>query len=502
MRLLKNAADPDHLLNPGKLLDTPVLDSNLRYGAEYRSHAWKSNLSFAGEGGLELAIEQCNGQGVCRQDIGVMCPSYQATREEMHSTRGRANLLRALIRAEAMGNGPSSNVRGLASFDPEKVEFAARALDLCLACKGCKSECPSGVDLAKLKFAFQAEYYKTHPRQLRDYVFGYFHIAAAIASSVAPLTNAIMDVPALKNTVARILGITDRRPFPKFSNRRAQYERSRPGNPKIIFLPDAFSRYVEPDVEQAALDILSKCGYDVRILPMTGAGATFLSKGFIDQARRHAARILDALNQLDPSQEACIVGIEPPEIYCLKHDHVDLLPDREAEIKSRARNVWPLDEYLLRSAEFSLLRVVKMAGLAEGIGSYPRKVCFHPHCHQRAEGLSEDGLPTGTAATLELLRSCGFDVEVMNTGCCGMAGTFGYEAEHFDLSMKVGELKLFPQLREMQNRRSEIEHPNSLVVSSGAACRMQIQQGTGLAAIHPILLVAEVLNEATTYVKT
>jgi hypothetical protein len=138
MRLLKNAADPDHLLNPGKLLDTPMLDSNLRYGAEYRSHAWKSNLSFASEGGLELAIEQCNGQGVCRQDIGVMCPSYQATREEMHSTRGRANLLRALIRAEAMENGPSSNIRGLASFDPEKVESAARAHDLCLGCKGCK----------------------------------------------------------------------------------------------------------------------------------------------------------------------------------------------------------------------------------------------------------------------------------------------------------------------------------------------------------------------------
>ena len=347
MRLLKHAADPDNLLNPGKIIDPPKMDVNLRYGAEYKAQTWSSSLSFANKGGMDVAIEQCNGQGVCRKDTGVMCPSYQATRDETHSTRGRANLLRALIGGPLTVDGGWSAVHGLSSFDPAKVEAAAKALDLCLACKGCKAECPSGVDMAKLKFAFQAEYYKTHRRQLRDYIFGYFHIAAGFASSVAPISNAMMEIPVVKKVFANILGITDKRPFPKFVNRRSRIGRpvaegvSRPGrdNPngkKAIFVPDAFSRYIEPETEQAALDILSRCGYDVHVLPVIGAGATFLSKGFIDEAGRHAAKVLDALNEIDPAREVSIVGIEPPEIYCLKHDYVDLLSQREDEIH-RAR---------------------------------------------------------------------------------------------------------------------------------------------------------------------
>src|SRR3990172_557930 len=160
MRMLKHAADPNNILNPGKIIDAPKMDVNLRYGVDYQTRVWDSNLSFARNGGLAIAIEQCNGQGVCRKDTGVMCPSYQATREEMHSTRGRANLLRAMI-SGPMGSGlPTAN--GLLSFDKKRVEAAAAALDLCLACKGCSSECPSGVDMPKLKFAFQSEYYKTH----------------------------------------------------------------------------------------------------------------------------------------------------------------------------------------------------------------------------------------------------------------------------------------------------------------------------------------------------
>ncbi len=160
--------------------------------------------------------------------------------------------------------------------------------------------------------------------------------------------------------------------------------------------------------------------------------------------------VLDLLNQIDPENQAPIVGIEPPEIYCLKHDYLDLLPQREDEIQRRVNHAWLLDEFLLRSSEFSALRIGTNAGLAPGNkNSSFEKVTFHPHCHQRAEGPSADGLPSGTNATLELLRSCGYEVELMDTGCCGMAGTFGYEAEHYDLSMKVGELKLFPELRAL-----------------------------------------------------
>lgn len=485
MRMLKTAADPGNLLNPGKILDAPKMDENLRYGAQHKMQVWNSSLSFAGRGGLDVAIEQCNGQGLCRKETGVMCPSYQATRDEMHSTRGRANLLRALF----SNYGLRKTITGMPN--DELTNATAHALDLCLACKGCKAECPSGVDMAKLKFAFQAEYYKTHRRQLRDYVFGNFHTAAGLASSVAPFANAMMEIPTMKNLVAAILGITAKRPFPKFSNRRASV-RVVPGKgrPKIIFLPDAFSKYIEPEVEQAAFDVLSKCGYDVHVLPVIGAGATFLSKGFVLESRQHARRVLDALYQIDPTNEAAVVGIEPPEIYCLKHDYLDLLPQMEKEITPRMEKVWFLDEFLLRSDQFRSLRVGTWGEVAEPNNNLAaKKIRFHPHCHQRAEGPVDDGIASGTSATLELLRACGYDVELMDTGCCGMAGTFGYESEHYDLSMKVGELKLFPQLREWKT-----QNDGSSIASSGAACRMQIEQGVGVKAVHPLMLIANSLK--------
>jgi FAD/FMN-containing dehydrogenase/Fe-S oxidoreductase len=485
MRMLKTAADPEHLLNPGKIFDAPKMDQNLRYGAQYKMQVWNANLSFANRGGLDVAIEQCNGQGVCRKDTGVMCPSYQATREEMHSTRGRANLLRALI----TNYGLRSTFKGMPN--DELTNATAHALDLCLACKGCKAECPSGVDMAKLKFAFQAEYYKTHRRQLRDYMFGNFHTAAGLASSIAPFVNALMEIPTMKNLVAAMLGITAKRPFPKFSSQRASV-RVAPGEgrPKIIFLPDAFSKYIEPEVEQTAFDVLSRCGYDVHVLPVIGAGATFFSKGFVMEARQHARRVLDALYRIDPTNEAAVVGIEPPEIYCLKHDYLDLIPQMEKEITARTEKVWFLDEFLLRSDEFRSLRVGTWDKVAEPNNNLTtKKIRFHPHCHQRAEGPVDDGIASGTSATVELLQSCGYDVELMDTGCCGMAGTFGYESEHYDLSMKVGELKLFPQLRALK-----AQNDGSLIVSSGAACRMQIEQGTSVQAIHPLMLIANSLN--------
>ena len=510
MRSLKQAADPYKLLNPGKIIDAPKMDSNLRYGTDYQTQIWDSNLSFTRNGGLELAIEQCNGQGVCRKDTGVMCPSYQATREEMHSTRGRANLLRAFISSpmslRVERSNPPMNDEAPAPGASAGVEHSVfQALDLCLACQGCKAECPSGVDMAKLKYAFQAEYYKTHQRQWRDYVFGYFHEVAALASSIAPVSNALLEIPFIKNLVAQILGITTHRSFPKFVTRQTRILTNEPRGhgEKIIFVPDVFSHYIEPEVERAALDMLMKCGYDVRILPVVGAGASFLSKGFVDEARHHGEKVLEVLNQVDPAGEASVVGLEPPEIYLLKHDYVDLLPERAEEIEPRVGKIWLLDEFLLRSDEFNLLRVVTLAE-KDKTEDTPTKnieiaspwarndtmnIVFHPHCHQRAEGLSPDGFPTGTNATLELLRSCGYEVALTDTGCCGMAGTFGYEAEHYDLSMKIGELKLFPTLRQ-----SAFENRQSQIVSTGAACRMQIRQGTGLEAVHPILLVQSSLE--------
>ena len=486
MRTLKGAADPENLLNPNKMFDAPPMDTHLRYGTNHRAQAWTPGIDFSRNGGLVTAIEQCNGQGVCRKDSGVMCPSFQATRDEQNSTRGRANLLRALIaRPNIEYRISRSDTRYL-----ELQKSVYEALDLCLACKGCKAECPSGVDMAKLKFAFEAEYYKKHRRPLRDYLFGYFHVTAKLFSSVAPLINFATEISWVKNLSAKILEITPKRPFPKFSSKRAHV--SRTASPtyvrqKVIFLSDPFSRYVEPKVEQAAFDVLTMLGFDVQVLPVVSAGAALLSKGFLGAARHHAERVLSALDRIDPEALLPIIGIEPSEIYSLKHDYPDLLSDRKQEIGKRIENIWLMEEFLIRSKSFLDLRV---AGKAQNKNNKPlHKVRFQPHCHQRAEGPSDDGLPGGVNATLEVLRACGYEVDMIDAGCCGMAGTFGYESGHYALSMRVGELKLFPVIRQVK-----IEDPKSEIVSTGAACRMQIEQGAGTRAIHPIMLVAEVLT--------
>lgn len=469
MRGLKQAADPQHLLNPGKIPDAPRMDKDLRFGSDYSAAGWKPGLGFEGSGGLVTAIEQCNGQGVCRKTDGLMCPSFQATRDEMHSTRGRANLLRALISQGARGIPQSTRHRR------EMTEAVAGALDLCLACKGCKAECPSGVDMAKLKFAFDAEYYKSHRRPLRDYVFGYFHVVAGALATIAPIANRAMHNSLLRRMAARILGITPRRPFPNFARRRASIhpvdtDRRR----SVIFLPDAYTRYVEPEVEQAAFDLLGNLGYPIRILPIVGAGAALMSKGFLAGARRHAGMVLDRLARYDPQGVMPIVGIEPPEIYALKHDYFDLLPERKEEISIRSRNTWLLDEFLVRGDIQASLRVATNNG----------QILFQPHCHQRAEDPAPDGLPNGTRATMELLRISGYEVDLIEAGCCGMAGTFGYETEHYQLSQQVGELKLFPRVRQKGD---------ALIASSGAACRMQIEQGAGAPVEHPIVLAARAI---------
>jgi FAD/FMN-containing dehydrogenase/Fe-S oxidoreductase len=504
MRLLKDAADPNHILNPGKIVNAEKMDANLRYGVDYRTRAWTPNLSFAREGGFELAVEQCNGQGVCRKATGVMCPSFQATREEMHSTRGRANLLRSLFTQHAVRNTSYSVLRS-----DELMESTFQALDLCLACKGCKAECPSGVDMAKLKYEFENEYYKSHRRPLRDYVFGYFHVVAKLLSHVAPVANGLMEFPSAKRLIAKTLGLAEERALPRIVKWRevdrhtgtqvlATKTTGGTERKRIIFLPDMFSRYVEPQVEEAALEVLIMCGYDVRVLPVVGAGASLLSKGFVDAARRHARKTLELLNQLDPAREAVIVGVEPPEVYLLKNDYVGLLPEREEEINQRGKNIWLVDEFLLRSSEFDDRRAARLGKqnpsqdseqiqdgkrLLRRFASRNDKLYFHPHCHQRAEGPSADGVASGAKASVELLRACGFEVELSDAGCCGMAGTFGFEAEHYALSMKIFERVV---RRGIESGEWKVEDEKSSIVSTGAACRMQVRHGSGVEARHTI----------------
>ena len=463
MRMLKQAADPHNLLNPKKMLDAPPMDTHLRYGEKYHAQAWTSALHFEHDHGLAGAIEHCNGQGVCRKATGVMCPSFQATRDEAFSTRGRANLLREFIsRPKTMDDGRLSAVHA--------------SLDLCLACKGCTSECPSGVDMPQLKYEFMHEYYKTNRRPLHDYLFGYFHVTAKLLAPVAPLANTFMQMKWSSKLIAKVIGITDKRPFPVFSSVRAKPQnRGNTERKTVLFLSDVFSQYLEPEVAQAAFDILNFVGYDVKVLSSVGSGASLLSKGFIEEARRHAEKVLSEIKSLGGGADISVVGCEPPEVYCLKHEYVSLLPERRAEIESIANDVWLVDEFLLRVGNLVELSKTEAA---------KTKVTFHPHCHQRAEGLADDGLPSGTSATVEMLKRAGFDVDLIDAGCCGMAGTFGYDAEHYELSMQVGELGVLPKIR---NAEAEMQK----TVSTGSACRLQIKQGAGVKAVHPLVLVRD-----------
>ncbi len=474
-RLLKRAADPRHILNPHNLLNAPPMDTHLRYGPDYHAQGWDSPLSFARQGGLARAIEQCNGQGVCRKDGGVMCPSFQATREEMYATRGRANLLRAMIR------------RGAGNLPPEQVK---PALDLCLACKGCQAECPSGVDMAKLKYAFLHQYHKTHARPLRDYLFGYIHVLVPLPArlGLGGLFNWVSGQTWARRALQSVFGIAAQRPLPQFGKRSKTPTLNRPDTPAIetaLYLPDAFTRYFEPGIERAALQVLAAC--QVRVLPLRalGAGRTLLSKGFLDAARQHAERLLDDIRRLDPHGALPVIGLEPAELYTLRDDLRDLLPARADEIASLAARAWMLDEYLLRPGPNGAPRINRLRLL-----NTPLSVALHGHCYQKAQPPAPDGLPTGQAASVALLQAAGCQVQVVDSGCCGMAGAFGYEAEHYAVSMQIGERSLLPAARQaVQDGRT--------LAAAGASCRSQIADGAGAAACHPIVILAERLGETS-----
>jgi FAD/FMN-containing dehydrogenase/Fe-S oxidoreductase len=481
MQLLKQAADPHNLLNPGKMLDAPPLDTNLRYGDVYQAQAWPPALNFDRNNQLAGAIEQCNGQGVCRKDSGVMCPSFQATREEVNSTRGRANLLRGLI------NVPYSqrDLRG------EMQEAVYGALDLCLACKGCKAECPSGVDMAKLKYEFQNEYYKLHRRKLRDYLFAYIGPLAKIGAPFGTLIDWGMERRFVRRIVDPVFRLAKNRELPKFAPNHLSFvgaHSSSDTSETIILLRDTFTHFFEPEIEQAVSKVLAACGIEVKVLPYYGAGRTLISKGFIEPARRHAKRILEVMRTLDPDGKLPILGIEPSELYTLRDEFLDLLPEHRDEVEALGARAWLVDEFLVRpSGNTNELRITN---ILDNLQYYQHpKILLHGHCYQKAQPPAPDGFPIGQGASAELLRAVGYEVEIIPSGCCGMAGAFGYEAEHYDVSMQVGELTLLPYIRKAGVGEREIG-----VSAPGTSCRAQIADGANVQAQHPIVLTANRLR--------
>lgn len=492
-RGLKSAADPHNILNPGKLVGPSAdvqpskMDARLRFDPQYHSQAWQAVMSFGAPNGLEAAIEHCNGAGVCRKADGVMCPSFQATQEEMHSTRGRANLLRAMI----SGRFPTQNLA-------EKTVY--QALDLCLACKGCKAECPSAVDMAKLKYEFLNHYAARHGRKLRDYLFGYIGFLGRLGHGFAPLANPLLASAPGGWLGEKLFGLSRERALPKlslrtFSSQVRQLLRGHPsaGGERVLFLNDAFSEYFQPEVGLAAVETLLAAGCQVELLPVIGAGRTLISKGFLDAALRHARRVMDAIEQADPQGKCAVVGVEPSEIYTLRDEYLDLLPGEERAEKL-ARRAWMVDEYLVRPRldgsgapqELRIAALVERKDQSQRMGLASRSVLLHGHCYQKAQPPAADGYPTGVGASVALLQAFGFQVQVIDSTCCGMAGAFGYEAEHYQPSMQVAELSLLPAVRAAAE--------DVLIAAAGVSCQAQIADGAQRAVVHPVQLVRSLLS--------
>ncbi len=460
-REVKRAFDPQGLLNPGKIVDAPRMDDEtiLRFGTNYATPYTlrRTVFSFEADFGFAGAVEMCNGAGVCRKiGQGVMCPSFMATRDEAHSTRGRANALRAAM-------------TGLLGPDAMTSRELYDVLDLCLSCKACKAECPSAVDMAKLKAEFLHHYYQVHGVPLRSRLFGHIAMLNRLAQPLAPLANWALNGPG-RWAMTR-LGVHAARPLPRlavqpFSRWYRQHRRHVEGTGRrVVFFHDTFLEHNHPQIGQAAIRVLEAAGYEPILLPNRKCcGRPAISKGLLDEAQRLAQHNV-ALLAPYAEQGIPIVGCEPSCMAMLADDYPDLVPGLQA--RAVAAMTMTVEAFLAREAEAGNLKLA--------FDATPRRVLFHGHCQQKAVfGITE------TLTALRLIPSC--MVEPIESGCCGMAGSFGYEAEHYDLSIKLAEMALAPAVRAAP--------PEAIICATGTSCREQIEHTTGRRALHPIEVLA------------
>ncbi len=466
MREVKRLFDPDNVLNPGKIVDAPAMTDNLRDPALPPAGPIRTLLQFDVVGGMRGAADRCMNIGLCRKSTtGAMCPSYIATKMEEHSTRGRANAL----------------VKALSEPDPAAAlgdERLHEILDLCLMCKACKSECPLGVDMATLKSETLAHHHDVHGVPLRSRVIGAIRTLNRLGAVTAPVSNLPMRVRPLRALMGRVLGIAPQRPLPVFERATLtrwfarRTPRSAPATQgTVTFLADSFTTFTEPGVGQAAIDLLERAGWSVRLESRGCCGRASLSKGLVDDAKKKAGRLARLLtDSTEPGSP--IVGIEPSCLFTLRDEHLALLPDdpRVRDVSGRVRQV---EELLTEAIDDGRLVLSADSWLAG------RRVVYHGHCHQKAE--------VGTAATVALLeRIPGAEIVELDAGCCGMAGSFGFEAEHYDVSMEVGNDRLFPAVLA--------EPADTVLAATGVSCRQQIHHGTARKAMHPVELVATVVG--------
>ncbi|MCC6546561.1 FAD-binding protein [Candidatus Sumerlaeota bacterium] len=456
-REVKRLFDPKGILNPGKIFDTPPVMGPLRFTNGYQHSTYHSMYKYRADGGFESAVEMCNGVGACRKlGSGTMCPSYMATRDEKDTTRGRANALRM-----AMSNqlGPDA-LTSDALYD---------VMDLCLECKACKSECPSNVDMAKMKSEFLHLYGETHGRTLRSRIFAFSPDAARLnAGFLAPFVNGMLSVPLIRRMVNRITGVATQRELPKYATVtlpkwfKAHREKhpAKPGSKEVVLFNDTYSNYHEPGIGVWAVRVLEKLGYNVELANAGCCCRPMMSKGYLKDAKERGGKTLRNLDRF-VKEGKTIVTLEPSCCSSLKDDLPDLIDD-EALGKRVGAAVMPIEEFLEK--EFLAGRVTF------DLPSAKKHYLLHGHCHQKALN--------GTGPLKRIMGSEGKEPRVreVDSGCCGMAGSFGYEKEHYDLSQQIGEQRLFPAVRALKGETQ--------VIANGFSCRHQIKDATGAEPMH------------------
>lgn len=472
LRELKYTWDPKGIFNANKIVDSPPMNESLRYTPGQLSPTFETMFRYENQTILQLA-EQCNGSGDCRKTElsgGTMCPSYMATRNEKDTTRARANILREALTNPVLLTPTTEN--GNKRFNDKRVK---EVMDLCLACKGCKSECPSNVDVAKLKMEFMYHYQKANGLPLRSRLIGNFANLSNLASYVPWAYNFIFKNAPLRRIANATVGFHPDRTIPllhsttvkKWFGKQAQKTATK----KLYLFCDEFTNYNDVEIGKKAIDLFQCLGYEVIIPNHEVSGRAYLSKGMLDEAKKIANKNVQLLSEI-VTQEIPLVGIEPSAILTFRDEYPELVDaSLAAKATELAKNALLFDEFIAR--EMDAKRINKSQFKAQ-----KKLIKLHGHCQQKAVGSL---VPTKKMLSLPE----GYTVQLIPSGCCGMAGSFGYEKEHYDISMQIGELVLFPTVRAQET--------DTIIAAPGTSCRHQIHDGTGREAQHPIEILWEAL---------
>lgn len=467
LKAVKEIFDPNNIFNPGKIVNAPPMDTSLRYVPDRWEPEIKTLMDFSDSEGILRMAEKCNGSGDCRKPSdagGTMCPSYRATKNEKDTTRARANALR-----EFLTNSDKPN-----RFDHEELK---EVLDLCISCKGCKSECPSNVDVAALKSEFQYQYQKTNGQSLRSKAFANNARMNKIASGASGISNFFYTNSFTSKLAKKIIGVAPERELPRLSKvSLAKYynrnkERMAVSNPvsTVYLFNDEFTNYLDAEIGIDALELLCKLNYLVIILDNPESGRSYISKGFLEEAKKLADENVNLFKDLIFA-ETPLIGIEPSAILTFRDEYLRLADDKSAA-ENLSKNCFLIEEFIKKEISAGNIKT-------EAFTSEEKIIKIHAHCHQKAM--------SNSAITFDILNfPLNYKPTIISSGCCGMAGSFGYEKEHYEVSMKIGEQSLFPAVRKAAK--------DIIIVANGTSCRHQIYDGTNRRALHPISVLRQAL---------